>query len=85
MVLQICAGGMRGEDTCAGDSGGPLMLSVDNSWHLIGLVSYGPQECGTSSPGVYTNIFPYIKWINSVISPREGLNRRKRKEKQLTV
>lgn len=48
----FCAGGEIGFDSCKGDSGGPL---VANGLQ-IGIVSAGPQECGTEMPGVYTNL-----------------------------
>ncbi|XP_049283478.1 CLIP domain-containing serine protease 14D-like [Anopheles funestus] len=61
---QMCAGGVRGQDTCSGDSGGPLMRQITGSWYLIGVVSFGPQKCGTASvPGVYTNVAEYVDWI----------------------
>ncbi|XP_015171014.1 PREDICTED: uncharacterized protein LOC107063621 [Polistes dominula] len=65
---QICVGGIIGEDSCNGDSGGPLMKveTVDElpKYYLIGIVSFGVKECGnTTSPGVYTRVSRYINWI----------------------
>uniref|UniRef100_A0A2C9GV93 CLIP domain-containing serine protease n=1 Tax=Anopheles dirus TaxID=7168 RepID=A0A2C9GV93_9DIPT len=60
----LCAGGMRGKDTCSGDSGGPLMRQIFGGWYLIGVVSFGPQKCGTARmPGVYVNVADYVDWI----------------------
>ncbi|WP_284120887.1 serine protease, partial [Klebsiella pneumoniae] len=60
-----------GKDVCMGDSGGPLSW-VDpevNRFTLLGLVSYGPADCGSSpSPGVNTNVSYHRDWINVVIS-----------------
>ncbi|XP_049534152.1 uncharacterized protein LOC125950324 [Anopheles darlingi] len=65
---QICAGGVRGKDTCSGDSGGPLMRQVSGTWYLLGVVSFGPQKCGTAGvPGVYTNVMEYTDWIKNNI------------------
>ncbi|CAJ0943008.1 unnamed protein product [Ranitomeya imitator] len=52
-------------DTCAGDSGGPLIC--DGKY--VGLVSFGPKECGASDlPGVYTRLTDnYLKWIQNTI------------------
>lgn len=64
---QICAGGNRGEDSCSGDSGGPLMYELeDNTYIAIGVVSYGYRECGTVNvPAVYTYVYEYLDWIKS--------------------
>lgn len=41
------------EDTCGGDSGGPLIFGDDaNEGVVIGVVSWG-QGCGSGAPGVY--------------------------------
>lgn len=68
---QLCAGGVEGEDSCSGDSGGPLM-GLDRSnptnpyVYLAGIVSLGPTKCGTAGyPGVYTRTEKYIDWILS--------------------
>uniref|UniRef100_A0A182QCA1 Peptidase S1 domain-containing protein n=1 Tax=Anopheles farauti TaxID=69004 RepID=A0A182QCA1_9DIPT len=67
---QMCAGGERAKDTCAGDSGSPLM-SYDMKrgiWHITGVVSFGVQTCGTRGiPGVYTNVHHYLPWIKKYI------------------
>ncbi|XP_052867409.1 CLIP domain-containing serine protease B4-like [Anopheles cruzii] len=66
---QMCAGGVRGKDTCSGDSGGPLMRQISGNWYLYGVVSFGPQKCGTAGvPGVYTNVLEYTDWIRNNIS-----------------
>ncbi|XP_052901921.1 CLIP domain-containing serine protease B14-like [Anopheles moucheti] len=63
-VEHICAGGVRGQDTCHGDSGGPLMQSVRGAWYLAGITSFGWPRCGKEGvPGVYTNVNHYLGWI----------------------
>lgn len=65
---QLCAGGARGKDTCSGDSGGPLMIRVKTNYFLYGIVSFGPNKCGTKDvPGVYTSVVKYIDWIENNI------------------
>jgi secreted trypsin-like serine protease len=63
----ICAGvSTGGMDSCTGDSGGPLMgaLIRGRGWAQVGLVSYGPSECGTANEfAVYTRISSYRQWI----------------------
>ncbi|CAH2098445.1 unnamed protein product [Euphydryas editha] len=66
---QICAGGIKGKDSCNGDSGGPLMYEKDLYYYAVGIVSYGPGECGLAGrPAVYTNVFMYLPWINKILS-----------------
>jgi len=66
---QICAGGERKVDSCAGDSGGPLQTFGRYNGHLIrmiqhGVVSYGLPACGTEGvPGIYTRVAYYVDWI----------------------
>ncbi|CAB3245944.1 unnamed protein product [Arctia plantaginis] len=69
---QMCAGGVAGQDSCRGDSGGALMgqAPAANNWMVIGVVSYGPSPCGTPGwPGVYTRVGTYVNWILSNMRP----------------
>ncbi|XP_073416061.1 granzyme A-like [Dendrobates tinctorius] len=64
----LCAGSPSKKhkaDTCAGDSGGPLIC--DGKY--VGLVSFGPPDCGNPKfPGVYTRLTNnYLKWIRNTI------------------
>ena len=55
-----------GKDSCSGDSGGPLITrkSKEEPMYLRGIVSFGAKRCGEKGvPGVYINIFTYLKWI----------------------
>ncbi|XP_065210172.1 trypsin-1-like [Planococcus citri] len=65
----ICAGGFKGQDTCRGDSGGPLHINLDGlgTMKVVGIVSWG-TNCGDPGyPGVYTRIDRYKRWINDNI------------------
>lgn len=63
---QMCAGGVRGEDTCTGDSGGPLTRKLNPFHYLYGIVSFGSYKCGANNvPGIYTNVAKYIDWIEA--------------------
>lgn len=71
---QLCAGGVQGKDSCAGDSGGPLMTlypyKVEYYYFLVGVVSFGPTPCGLKNwPGVYTRVSNYVDWIKQNIRP----------------
>lgn len=69
---QICAGGVKGKDSCRGDSGGPLMtISADKAnWYTVGIVSFGPTPCGFENwPGIYTRVANYVDWIIGKLKP----------------
>ncbi|XP_012265988.2 uncharacterized protein LOC105691829 [Athalia rosae] len=71
---QLCGGGILGEDSCAGDSGGPVMkveaLDGPPRYYLIGVVSFGVMHCGESTtPAVYTKMSEYASWILENIEP----------------
>ena len=65
---QMCVGGAFKQDSCAGDSGGPLQTKEIYNGTLrtvqYGIVSFGPNKCGTEGyPGVYTSVVYYMDWI----------------------
>lgn len=67
---QVCAGGVIGQDSCKGDSGGPLMEVRDDKIYLVGVVSFGMKPCAVKGrPGVYTKVFKYRDWILSNMKP----------------
>ncbi|XP_031634546.1 serine protease easter-like isoform X2 [Contarinia nasturtii] len=64
----LCAQGDDRQDSCRGDSGGPLMYQHKNGlnvhYYLAGIVSFGGRECGQPGvPSVYTRVDQYINWI----------------------
>ncbi|KAL1401299.1 hypothetical protein pipiens_006721 [Culex pipiens pipiens] len=69
----FCAGHKRGRvDTCAGDSGGPLLCrdttKVSSPWTIFGITSFG-DGCGKKNKfGIYTKLPNYVDWIWSVIN-----------------
>lgn len=57
----ICAGYPKGgKDSCQGDSGGPLVANEQ----LVGIVSFGIGCAEPGYPGVYTNVFKFLTFIN---------------------
>lgn len=67
---QMCAKDLEGiQDTCLGDSGGPLQVKVLGNDRLtpflVGVTSFG-KGCGTETPGVYVRLSEYVDWIEQV-------------------
>jgi secreted trypsin-like serine protease len=72
----LCAGGEVDQDTCTGDSGGPLAGPIwvnkgwrkkSYQWQLYGLTSIGSPNCNTLSfdrqPAVYTDVAYFSDWV----------------------
>ncbi len=61
--------------TCQGDSGGPLYWYNSTQYVQVGLTSYGPSsKCGDatySATSVFTEVYDYKSWIESVLAGNE--------------
>lgn len=68
--VYLCAGMMDGsKDACQGDSGGPLLtVGKNNSYYLIGIVSFGRQCAQPNYPGVYTRVTEFLDWLTRNLS-----------------
>ena len=68
---QMCAGYKEGGiDTCAGDSGGPLLCPVQvndtTRWYVYGVTSFG-EGCGVKGKyGIYSKVANFSDWIRNV-------------------
>lgn len=63
---QICAGfeeNTQGKDACNGDSGGPMMVQIDNTWTHVGLVSSGLPCSKNGAYGVYARTSSFDDFI----------------------
>lgn len=64
---QVCAEGVQeNQDTCRGDSGGPLFFKNNEDKNVIyGITSYGTANCG-EFPAVYTKTVSFSSYIEQI-------------------
>ncbi|XP_004411179.1 PREDICTED: kallikrein-1-like [Odobenus rosmarus divergens] len=64
--FMLCAGQLEGgKDTCAGDSGGPLICDGV----LQGITSWGNMPCGSPNmPAIYTKVTSHLEWIKEIMT-----------------
>ncbi|XP_061582328.1 coagulation factor IXa [Cololabis saira] len=73
--FMFCAGYYDEEkDACQGDSGGPHTNSMDDTWFLTGIVSWGEECAKEGKYGVYTRVSLYYNWINHVMGVKRTLS-----------
>ncbi|XP_069894586.1 transmembrane protease serine 5 isoform X3 [Dipodomys merriami] len=64
----LCAGYLDGRaDACQGDSGGPLVCPAGDTWHLVGVVSWGRGCAEPNHPGVYAKVAEFLDWIHDTV------------------
>jgi len=66
----FCAGlAGGGNDTCHGDSGGPLYCKINGKQVLYGVTSTGDGvTCGRAGkPGIYARVSAAIPWIENIV------------------
>lgn len=68
-LAQLCAvdAPSDADGTCNGDSGGPILAAVDQTWVEIGLTSFGVDNCATTRPGFFTRTDAIDAWIQDEI------------------
>uniref|UniRef100_A0A8C7QH75 trypsin n=1 Tax=Oncorhynchus mykiss TaxID=8022 RepID=A0A8C7QH75_ONCMY len=69
-VNMLCAGSIKGKDSCLGDSGGPLVCPSSGVLVQVGIVSFGDiKGCALKGfPGVYTRVKRYMDFISETIT-----------------
>jgi len=68
---QLCAGFIQGGvDSCLGDSGGPLLTTVNGRAELIGVTSFGRGCAEPNFYGIYTSVASYLPWIGEYVAVR---------------
>jgi secreted trypsin-like serine protease len=65
--------GTGAKDACYGDSGGPLLVTIDGVQKIAGIVSSG-YACGSNKyPGIYTDVAAYESFIESTLNPNKRI------------
>ncbi|GAB0086903.1 hypothetical protein DMENIID0001_011160 [Sergentomyia squamirostris] len=52
---------------CSGDSGGPIVLTINSVLTVIGVVSYASDLGCDAKPQGFTDILQFLTWINPII------------------
>jgi hypothetical protein len=68
-LYQLCAvdAPSNADGTCHGDSGGPLLATVDHVWMQTGITSFGPDTCNIAQPGYFTRVDDIESWVESEV------------------
>ncbi|GAB0088421.1 hypothetical protein DMENIID0001_028370 [Sergentomyia squamirostris] len=53
---------------CSGDSGGPVVLTIDNVVTVIGVVSYASKDGCNTKPQGFTDILQMLPWITDTMA-----------------
>lgn len=53
------------QDTCFGDSGGPLFLTGDPDPFIVGITSFGEARCAGARPTVYSRVLGLIGFVEN--------------------
>ena len=62
----MCAYANETDDSCFGDSGGPLFLKENNRFTQVGIVATGDPNCEKAYvdyPGLYMRVTALKEWI----------------------
>ncbi len=68
--VMVCAaelnpGSGPDQDTCFGDSGGPLFLTGDPDPFILGITSFGESRCTSPRPTVYSRVLGLIDFVEN--------------------
>lgn len=66
---EVLLRGGRGNDTCFGDSGGPLFERVGDGWRLLAITSRGtrPKRILCGEGGIYSRVDAISTWLEKAI------------------
>ncbi|XP_013149175.1 PREDICTED: tryptase gamma-like [Papilio polytes] len=75
---QICSNYCNVNDTCKGDSGGPLMMPIINPYYtdftvhyIVGIQSTSFGCDSPDNPNVYTKVSSFVNWIEDIVWPED--------------
>lgn len=55
-----------------GDSGSPVTCEKNGQYYIIGIVSWGVEQCGLEGyPTILTRIGSYLDWIQQTMNGKE--------------
>jgi len=65
----LCVSTAGGRSPCQGDSGGPLTTIIDrNRTIVIGIVSFGTEDCSVGVPSAFARVTSFLSWIESIVN-----------------
>ena len=67
--FHVCVGDHKEGKTgsCNGDSGGPLACKVNGVFKLVGVASWGVDDCDPTYASIYTKVASYLDWIRDTM------------------
>ncbi|KAJ8892640.1 hypothetical protein PR048_005221 [Dryococelus australis] len=66
LASNVCTAGNNGRSPCNGDSGGPLVIQeADGQFTVIGVVSFGVQNCLAGFPAAFVRVTSFLNWVSS--------------------
>nr|XP_056716820.1 transmembrane protease serine 5 [Euleptes europaea] len=54
-------------DACQSNSAGPLICQHEQTWHLVGIGSWGSRCAMPRRPGIFTKVTEFLDWIHHVM------------------
>ena len=70
----LCVSTTGGRSPCQGDSGVPLTTAIDrNRTIVIGIVSFGAEDCSVGAPVAFARVTSFLAWIESIVNGGSSL------------
>ncbi|XP_015784553.1 kallikrein-6-like [Tetranychus urticae] len=72
--FNFCTANPDGSVGCTGDSGGPLILTINNTDYIQGVLSSSYRPCGSNDKTNFVNVFTHLDFIHQAISYSTFMN-----------